>query len=378
MQQRAKNPGSYVATAAFAALLAMPAALAVMGRAGFDTAFIENTEHRVPFVAPAVSSGALATGGWERDAEREIADAFPLRTLLIRANDRAAFLWFGDTASGQVIRGRDGWLFYGAEERDYLAGKPGDDAIAHVAEVYAARAAWCKAHGIVYAVLIAPNKSTIYVRYMRSGTPDVQPSGVDRLIPLLRARGVTVIDPRAALITASQGGEVYSRGDTHWNDAGAYVAYETAVRALQASGVRDAVPRHAIVSSTENGPGDLLALSGVDDIVPNPWVHLTFPSRARVMSAPSAGDLGTVAAQPYATEISDPSLPTLVAFGDSFLDQLRPFFAATFRRAEFRRQLATESRFDTDVLERQKPTVVLQEFVERNLTFGATFTPSTR
>ena len=92
------------------------------GLLGADTAFIETREQRHPFVAPGVSSGALATGGYERDLERQIADTFPLRTWLVETYDYAKFAWLGESTSVNVIRGRDGWLFLGAEESRYVTG----------------------------------------------------------------------------------------------------------------------------------------------------------------------------------------------------------------------------------------------------------------
>ncbi|MDB5093473.1 MAG: hypothetical protein JWO85_1574, partial [Candidatus Eremiobacteraeota bacterium] len=123
-------------------MLVVPAVLAVAGFARADTAFIERREQRHAFVAPAVSSGALATGGYERDLERQIADAFPLRTTLIEMYDYAKFAWLGESTSANVIRGRDGWLFLGAEESRYVSGAwtPSSAELAHIADVYAARA----------------------------------------------------------------------------------------------------------------------------------------------------------------------------------------------------------------------------------------------
>ncbi len=77
--------------AVFVALLIVPGILAAAGYARFDVPFITALENRRPFVAPPITRGALATAGWERDAEREIADAFPLRSEIIRAYDRFRF-----------------------------------------------------------------------------------------------------------------------------------------------------------------------------------------------------------------------------------------------------------------------------------------------
>jgi alginate O-acetyltransferase complex protein AlgJ len=370
-----RGPGDLVVVALFAVLLLVPGVLALTGHAGFDADFLLNTEHRKPFVAPPPSSGALATAGWERDAERQIADAFPLRKQLITGYDYAKYVWLHDEPSRDVIRGRDGWLFYGAEERDYLDGKPSDADLAHAAGVYAERAAWCARHGMRYAFVLVPNKSTIYPQYLPDGLQRVTPTAADRLVPLLRARGVRVIDARVPVAGAARRGEVYSRGDTHWNDAGVYAAYRAVVAALRDARVRDTIAAPTIRSRTAEQSGDLYALSGVGGFVRNRWLRYDFPRRAREIPTPAVPDdpLDTAFAL-HATAIDDPALPKLVAFGDSFLGQLRPFLDEDFRRAVVLQHLSVqEKQFDTRVLEAEKPDVVLQELVERSLVFAGTF-----
>jgi len=359
----------------FALLLLAPALLALTGHAGFDTEFLLHTERRQPFVAPRPTTGALATGGWERDAEREIADAFPLRKQLIQSYDYAKFAWLGDAPRDAVIRGRDGWLFLGSEERTYLTDPhaASDAELTQLADVYAARAAWCAKRGIHYAFLLAPNKSTIYAQELPPGLTRVVPTPADRLLPLLRARGIRTIDPRAALVDASRNGEVYSKGDTHWNDAGAYVAYRAAVAALRDAGVRDTIAPNAIVAKTEPADGDLLGMSGVAGFVRNHWVRYDFPRRAHGITV--AANDPVLAFAVHRTAVDDPSLPAAVVFGDSFSEQLAPFLAESFRRMTVLHHLTNGVQFDRRTVETEHPSIVIQELVERTIPLSGAAPP---
>jgi alginate O-acetyltransferase complex protein AlgJ len=369
-----RSPGDLIVIALFVVLLAAPAALALTGRAGFDSTFIMTTEQRRPFVAPPVTSGALASGGWQRDAERQLADAFPLRKYLIESYDYSKFAVLGDSSSSFVIRGRDGWLFLGDDERDYLGGSPGDAAIAHVADVYAARSRWCARHGIVYVFLLAPNKSTIYPQYLPPGMLPVVPSGADRLVPQLRARGVRFADPRAELRAAARRGDVYTRMDTHWNDAGAYVAYHATLAALRGVRLGDAIDPASLRPRTDVSDGDLLRLSGVAGLVENRWLRYDFPRRSREVDEPLDPTRATFAR--HLTVIDKSTFPKAVMFGDSFGEQVRPFFGESFRRVvTLHPILPTDSQFDTRILEIEKPDVVIQQLVERGLVRGAEFKP---
>ncbi|GAC1659051.1 MAG: hypothetical protein NVS4B13_03030 [Candidatus Elarobacter sp.] len=372
-----RSPGQPVVIAVFALLLLAPALLALTGHGGFDVAFIVRAEQRRPFVAPPPTTGALATGGWERDAERQIADAFPLRTNLIEAYHRAKNSWLHDIDSRHVMHGRDGWLFLGNEERWYVTGdhRPGDADLAALAGIYAERAAWCARHGIAYVVLIAPNKSTIYSGELPVGTRLFTPTPADRLFPLLRARGVRAVDVRSALIAAASKGEVYSKGDTHWNDAGAYVAYRATVAVLRDAGVRDAIVPSSFVPRVDTGEGDLLNLAGIAGLVQNRIVRYDFPHRARPAATPSyPNDRAAAGFMREAEAVADPSLPVAVVFGDSFSEGLRPFLAEDFRRTVVLRHMnVTDVQFDAGVLLTEKPAVVIQELAERSLIRAADF-----
>ena len=373
-----RTPGDLVVTVLFAVLLLVPAALALGGYARFDAGLIESVELRHPFVAPPPSNGTIATGGWQRDAEREIADAFPLRRQLIEGYDRAMYLGLHDVPSPHVIGGRDGWLFLGDDERWYLTGTRtlNDAQLASLADVYGVRADWCRRRGIRYVFLLAPNKSTIYPEYLPRGLRRELPTIADRLLPLFRARGIAVADPRAVLAAAARStAETYSKGDTHWNDRGAFAAYGVLLDTIRGSHVRDPLPRGRSIRQADEG-GDLLRLASIEGLVANTVTHIDFVHRARETAVPRyPGDAHADAFDATVDAIDDPALPAAVVFGDSFSSGLRPFLAENFRRTVLLRYRGVPGvQFDTAVIEAERPNVVIQELAERSLVFGDEFT----
>ncbi len=62
------------------------------------------------------------------------------------------------------------------------------------------------------------------------------------------------------------------------------------------------------------------------------------------------------------TEHRDPTLPKAMIFRDSFAGRLIPFLSEHFSRAFY----LWQNEFDFDDIERQKPAVVIQEFVARH------------
>jgi alginate O-acetyltransferase complex protein AlgJ len=374
------HPGSAIVSVLFALLLLAPGALALAGRSGADADFIYHHEMRYPFVAPAPGTGALATGGWQRDAERQIADAFPLRRRLVESYALAKFAWLGDVASTHVVRGIDGWLFYGDEERSYDDGtyRPSAAQLAKLADIYKARADWCARRGVAYVFALVPNKSTVYARYLPASAAHVTPTAGERLIRLVRARGVRAIDLRTALTQALTKSEVYSKGETHWNDAGAFVAYREIIGALRDAGVRDTISPDSIVLRVSLEDGDLGRLAGISSSVRNSAVVYDFPRRAREL-APPMYPQDPIAAQfqRAAYAVDDPRLPKgAVVVGDSFSVILRRFLAEDFRRTVVLQHEITHGvQFDRAAIEAEMPTVVIQELIERTLVYSARFEP---
>jgi hypothetical protein len=379
--ERAAEPriASVVTIVVFAVLLALPAVLAVVGGARPDTDFVFHTEMRQPFVAPPVSSGALATGGWERDVERQIADVFPLRRPLIETYDTAKYRWLGDVAGSHVVRGAGEWLFLGDDERAYDDGSfaPSDARLARLADLYAARARWCADRGIAYVFLLVPNKSTVYARFLPRWAGHAEPNAAERLLPLLRARGVRAVYPRAELIAASARGDVYQHGDTHWNDAGAYVAYRAVLAALGSARLRDAIEPRTFRIRAEDTVGDLDRLAGLASGYRNVYLRYDFPERARNVPAPAfAGDPTAPEYQRFAYEVDDPRLPAAMLFGDSFSIALKRFVAQDFRRTVvMQHEIAGEHHFDRNAVAAERPAVVIQELVERALVHEDRFAP---
>ncbi len=78
----------------------------------------------------------------------------------------------------------------------------------------------------------------------------------------------------------------------------------------------------------------------------------------------------------HVTVIDRSTFPKAVIFGDSFSEQIRPFFGESLRRVVNLHHIRPiDPQFDTRFLEREKPDVVIQQLVERGLVSGAEFKP---
>jgi hypothetical protein len=367
----ARQRGELAIALTFLVLLAFPLIAFALGGSRGNDDFIVGAERRTVATMPPRSELTSRTGAYTRGLEHVIADHFPLRTSLIEGYDWAKFALFGDSSSAQVLRGPNGWLFLGEPAvRAYIVGtnRPADVDLDYIVQVYRARAEFCRAHGARYLLVFPPDKSSVYPEYLPAGMTLARPTTLERLVPRLRAARVGVVDVMPALLAAKRNGDVYSRGDTHWNARGAYAAYRVLAEALRSSGVKP-INASAVHEQLAEREGDLLGMSGVSRLFVDRQVDVTFVQRAKRVETPQYADAalaGHPEIQPYASVVSDQSLPTAVMFGDSFALRLWPFLDESFRRVLHVRT-ATQP-FNEHLIVAEHPDVVIQELVERSLT----------
>ena len=225
---------------------------------------------------------------------------------------------------------------------------------------------WLAARGEKYVFVIAPDKHTIYPEYLpewvvKSG----KPSKLDQLLAHMRAHStVEVLDLRPALIAAKKSGATYLQTDTHWNDFGAFIAYQQLVQSLQGQlpGMKplalDAFDRKSLVCRG----GDLAVCLGQQDEIQETQAVLFAPRQpltplTQIHAGSMGGETGTGA---VITRNPD-AVGKAVLFRDSFAEAWLPFLGHHFRETIYLRQTGWDKPF----LEREKPDVVIDEMVER-------------
>ena len=100
-------------------------------------------------------------------------DNFPFRSKLITLNSRISYQLLGEGSAATIV-GKEGWLFYNAENigNGISIGqfkgieKFTDEELAQAAASLEATKAWCDEHGCEFVIFIAPNKERVYSEYM--------------------------------------------------------------------------------------------------------------------------------------------------------------------------------------------------------------------
>ena len=233
MQKQEHSRCQAALIAGFAALLLGPALLWVPLRPLMDT---QNHENRTLAAMPGAGTPLRA---WPAAFEDWLGDHAPFRNEFLTLKAGADRL-LGALDSTDVLLGAGGWLFlkdvgdsssisdyqgltaYTPEEQAGLAA-----ALTELQQMLAAR-------GTQLAVLLAPAKEGVCSDKMPAAVPVVnRPTRVQALAAYLQAETtVPVVFPLEELRQAAARQQVYYKYDTHWNDAGAWLAAQQVLAAL--------------------------------------------------------------------------------------------------------------------------------------------------
>jgi alginate O-acetyltransferase complex protein AlgJ len=307
---------------------------------------------------------------------------YNLRSLLISWNSYLdTFVLASTTASSNVLAGKDHWLFLAQdgdvgnviEEARFPQPLPEEPLAILVAELERRRV-WLAERGIRYLVVIAPNKNTVYPEKLPEALrPLGKESHLAQFVRYFREHTkVDIVDVTPALMERKKTAPVFYITDSHWNAYGAFAAYQEIIKPLK----RDfpAIPvldRHQFVVEQFKGlPGDLSFMMGLTEHLKEDRIMFYNKDwyKARGLSYYGTNDPHYFEDPQYSVT-GDAKLPNAVIFHDSFWWELLPFIAESFNKALYvwlKPQTGNAFRFfDTDVIEQEKPNIVIDEFTER-------------
>ena len=223
-------------------------------------------------------------------------------------------------------------------------------------------------------VVIAPNKQSIYPEMLREGGTHLK-SRLDDLLARLTpdARSIFV-DSRSELRTAKSqhGVPVYHPTDSHWNDLGAFIAYQKIVDVLASA---DLVDRREI--ATLEGVEIKVEASAGGDVATRllylPW---NFPDQHVALRGGVAFPLSLHTERDRVLVTHPQGRRKLLILADSFGPPLASLLARHFREVEMLSRPTWPAIFDGEAIAARNPDVVIIEIAERSL--PELLQPSTR
>jgi alginate O-acetyltransferase complex protein AlgJ len=311
-------------------------------------------------------------GPWAfQQIDKWFADRLGLRYPLIYLGTEFHLDAYGRPLDRHIFFGRDNWMFW-TEDADRVPSTMADSrGMLHFtpaeikrieAELLSLRNqfAACK---IPFAVVIAPNKQSIYREFVMDG--DGSPSRLDRLLAALSpAARAVIVDTRETIRPAKAAHapvKLYNKTETHWNELGGFYAYVAIMDAL-----RRAMPiAHPELTSIAQYNVSVRSYAGGDMasfVLFSPWrfpdedVSLQRKTGPRLIPEQQINSNSFIARNPDGGG-------KLLLIGDSFTHGPVRYLQQHF--AEIHRVINTT--IDGDLVARHKPDAVLRLLVERNL-----------
>lgn len=331
-----------------------------------------------PLVAMLLGPGVLALRSENRNAtpwpslsldpsfpstfEKAFADRFGGRAPLVGVHHLVLASVFHTSPVPQVVLGKGQWLFLSnADAKAWtVTGADASSALRTQAIVTGIeqRISAAAREGIEYALVVVPDKQTLYAQFLPFPPPAARSRLDDVLAHLSAEARLHVLDLRAPLREAMQSDEVYYRTDTHWNVLGAWVGYVEIGRHLGIFGPAS-TPARPKRWATEMATGDLGYMLGLPLLFREPVPELQF-------GPCGYGRPGTDAdwqTDEQTMRCPDGLRRSAILYHDSMGMPLRSLVPSLFVESRWTRRSAWNPATDFAF----RPQFVIDEVVERNL-----------
>lgn len=228
-----KKIGRIIILVAFAIIICLSKGIWFFSEKYLDAA---NYENRQLATRPMLTLDNYGT--FSNEYNSYFNDNLQFRSKLVALNSLVDYYVFEESASTQVIKGQDGWLFLNETLPDYQrTNLYTDEELENIKNDVLATQEYLNNKGIEFVIFIGPNKNTIYGEYMPS---DIEVYGeqsrVQQMVDYLRENtDVQVIFPVEELLNAKKNHPElinYQKLDTHWNYMGGFWASEPLLTTL--------------------------------------------------------------------------------------------------------------------------------------------------
>jgi len=276
----------------------------------------------------------------------------------------------------RVLEGQAGWYYWVPDVlNDYRGiGSFTSDELEKLNSELKRRGQWCENRDILYAVVVVPNKMSVYPEHLPENVTRLNSqTRLDQLNEIAaKQSSYQLIDLREALISQKKKGRLYHKTDTHWNELGSYYGYLGIISALQHSFPEmKAVPLDDYhIDSTLTSGQELAKSLGIEDLISEQEIN-THTRREYWQKGVKKGyqppeDFAYSDQYEEVFLTNNNSLPSLFVTRDSYANALVDFLPRNFNRTVMIWD-KWEYALNEELIEKEKPNVVITLLIERHL-----------
>ncbi|EGX6952702.1 hypothetical protein JFQ84_000808 [Aeromonas hydrophila] len=259
----------------------------------------------------------------------------------------------------QVLIGKEKWLFLQNDTNQLIRQITGEYAVSdslvnYWSNILKLRSSFFRSRNIEYTYICAPNKECVYKKYL----PDNIILSNKRPLELFRPVFESILgDSFCYPLAALQIGliDTFSKGDTHWNQYGAFVAYQ---ELMQSMGVQNKINIEDVDFIPAERKGDLISKLPGNHLDNTVLAKIKIQSSIEIEFDNHVQNRGKLVVINNHHALNDDSV---VIFRDSFGSALVHFLARTFRRVV----AVWQPNIDLGIIEAESPKYVISEQVER-------------
>lgn len=297
-------------------------------------------------------------------------DHFGLRNWLIVSDRWIRFKVFNVSPNKAVTVGKNEWLFY-TPDINYIdsinAQGFSQGELEQIRDNFLKIEERFNKKGIKFYFLLAPNKQSIYPEFLPDYMKKVRPdSRLDQLSSFLEKDGrVNFVNPKKELLEMKKTAPVFLKYDTHWNDLGAFVAYQKLFQKINKDfeTIKAKEMGDFEISIRDTPNNDLVGQMGVTGNFKEVGPSFKDKNGKATIVFEDCPDK-FIGCPVTIREVADPKLLKLVMYRDSFGVGLIPFVAEHFKRSYF---YWGGTPFPMSEVDKEKPDIVIMELVEREL-----------
>ena len=359
--------------AAMTVFMILPILLfAIFGRFTDTTNYENRTLAELPTLE-SVKISELHTG-----FETWFSDHLPFRNQLIFLNNLIDYKVFHVSDADSVIIGRNDWLYYNGRqfnvedpEQDWNGSNVYSDAdLKALADNMISMRDKLKAKGCDFVIFIAANKEHVYPENMpvSYGSP-AQNRRMEQVVSYLRNNtDLTVICPYDKLLETRKSDpdlQLYYKYDSHWNNVGSYIGSSMLDEALGHPMPDISTLKITTAKSPRYDLATMLHLGNFLTDDPNYVVNDFTANKIKT----EYNDERTEFRSTNESGNADPRKVFII--GDSYSTMMEQYIACNFNET----YLNFYYNYTPEMLDKEKPDVVIYETVERYIGNMMTFTP---
>ena len=268
----------------------------------------------------------------------------------------------------KVVNGKDGWMFLGDSYSNVILESRGllkfnNKQVNLIRDNVLSTTKYLKENDIIYYLALAPNKHTIYgdKLFTNNYTGETKKTQVHDALSI---NNLKFIDLGKGFDEIKE--QLFFKTNTHWNDLGAYYGYKNLMESIKQEfkNIKSVSLNEIDIESKISWKEDLTNMLDISVKEIQEYYTVKNPKSQKYKSRLTIPDNYKRKPETYEHRYKSNSndLKVLI-FRDSFSSAMEKYLTESFGETVF----IWSSIIDKDLIEKEKPDIVIHEIIERNI-----------